>query len=83
MPAESTRCEYCHRHLESARFLRISTKAFQTPAGASPARNFADIAYIATFIRRCDVVAVQEVRGNLRALRYLLKELGDDWGGSS
>jgi len=56
------------------------TKAFQTPAGASPARNFADIAYIATFIRRCDVVAVQEVRGNLRALRYLLKELGDDWG---
>jgi endonuclease/exonuclease/phosphatase family metal-dependent hydrolase len=26
------------------------------------------------------VVAVQEVRGNLRALRYLLKELGDDWG---
>ncbi|WP_369265180.1 endonuclease/exonuclease/phosphatase family protein [Streptomyces sp. R35] len=31
-------------------------------------------------IRRFDVVAVQEVRGNLRALRYLLKVLGEDWG---
>lgn len=56
------------------------TKAWETPAGASPARNFADVTYIAAFIRRCDVVAVQEVRGNLRALRHLLKVLGDDWG---
>ena len=55
------------------------TKAWETPAGASPARNFADVTYIATFIRRCDVVAVQEVRGNLRALRHLLRVLGDDW----
>lgn len=55
------------------------TKAWETPAGASPKRNFADVCYIARFIRRCDVVAVQEVRGNLRALRYLLKVLGDDW----
>jgi endonuclease/exonuclease/phosphatase family metal-dependent hydrolase len=56
------------------------TKAWETPAGASPVRNFADATYIATFIRRCDVVAVQEVRGNLRALRHLLRVLGDDWG---
>ena len=56
------------------------TKAWETPAGASPVRNFADVTYIATFIRRCDVVAVQEVRGNLRALRHLLRVLGDDWG---
>jgi endonuclease/exonuclease/phosphatase family metal-dependent hydrolase len=55
------------------------TKDWQTPAGVSPKRNFADVTYIASFIRRCDVVAVQEVRGNLRALRYLLKALGDDW----
>ncbi|PAZ12899.1 hypothetical protein CLM62_27595 [Streptomyces sp. SA15] len=34
---------------------------------------------IAAVIRRFDVVAVQEVRGNLRALRYLLKVLGEDW----
>lgn len=56
------------------------TKEWQTPGGASPQRNFADVTYIATFIRRCDVVAVQEVRGNLRALRHMLKVLGDDWG---
>ncbi len=56
------------------------TKAWETPVGASPARNFADLTYIAAFISRCDVVAIQEVRGNLRALRYLLKVLGDDWG---
>ncbi|MDX6513479.1 MAG: hypothetical protein QOE36_2983 [Gaiellaceae bacterium] len=55
------------------------TKDWTTPEGASPRRNFADVVYIAEFIRRCDVVAVQEVRGNLRALRYLLKALGDDW----
>jgi hypothetical protein len=29
---------------------------------------------------RFDVVAVQEVRGNIRALRYLLKLLGEEWG---
>lgn len=34
---------------------------------------------IAAVIRRFDVVAVQEVRGNLRALRYLLKVLGEHW----
>lgn len=56
------------------------TKDWQTPEGASPRRNLADLAYIASFIRRCDVVAVQEVHGNLRALRYLMKILGEDWG---
>jgi endonuclease/exonuclease/phosphatase family metal-dependent hydrolase len=55
------------------------TKDWVTPAGGSPKRNFADVTYISRFIRRCDVVAVQEVRGNLRALRYMLKALGDDW----
>jgi hypothetical protein len=50
-----------------------------TPAGGSPKRNFAHVSYISRFIRRCDVVAVQEVRGNLRALRYMLKVLGDEW----
>jgi hypothetical protein len=55
------------------------TKYWETPAGDSPRRNFADVTYIASFIRRCDVLAVQEVRGNLRALSYMLKVLGDDW----
>ncbi len=55
------------------------TKDWETAKGVSPKRNFADIHYIATFIRRCDVVAVQEVRGNLRALRRVLEMLGEDW----
>ncbi|MES5820550.1 endonuclease/exonuclease/phosphatase family protein [Streptomyces sp. RG80] len=55
------------------------TKAWTTPEGVSPKRNFTDIHLIASVIRRFDVVAVQEVRGNLRALRYLLKVLGAEW----
>ncbi|MEU6378804.1 endonuclease/exonuclease/phosphatase family protein [Streptomyces sp. NPDC046909] len=55
------------------------TKAWKTPEGVSPKRNFTDIHLIASAVSRFDVVAVQEVRGNLRALRYLLKVLGEDW----
>ncbi len=55
------------------------TKDWVTPAGASPLRNFADIVYISTVARSFDVVAVQEVHGNLRALRYLMKVLGEEW----
>ncbi|TLS44421.1 hypothetical protein FE633_20675 [Streptomyces montanus] len=45
------------------------TKAWSTPEGASLKRNFTDLHLIAAVIRRFDVVALQEVRGNLRALR--------------
>jgi len=61
------------------RALSDLTKDWQTPGGASPLRNLADVHYIAAHIRRFDVVAVQEIRGNLRALRYLLKVLGERW----
>jgi endonuclease/exonuclease/phosphatase family metal-dependent hydrolase len=56
------------------------TKAWESKKGDSPKRNFSDIHQIAAVISHFDVVAVQEVRGNIRALRYLLKVLGDDWG---
>ena len=55
------------------------TKAWRTEEGATPKWNFTDVHAIAAVVRRFDVVAVQEVRGNLRALRYLLKVLGEDW----
>ncbi|WP_210582856.1 endonuclease/exonuclease/phosphatase family protein [Streptomyces sp. GESEQ-4] len=55
------------------------TKAWTTAEGASPKRNFTDVHVIASVVRRFDVVAVQEVRGDLRALRYLLKVLGEHW----
>jgi endonuclease/exonuclease/phosphatase family metal-dependent hydrolase len=64
--------------VESARFSDL-TKAWTTADGGSPKRNFADVHAIAAMIGRFDVVAVQEVRGNLRALRYLLKVLGEEW----
>jgi endonuclease/exonuclease/phosphatase family metal-dependent hydrolase len=56
------------------------TKAWESHQGDRPKRNYSDIHYIAAVISHFDVVAVQEVRGNIRALRYLLKVLGDDWG---
>jgi endonuclease/exonuclease/phosphatase family metal-dependent hydrolase len=56
------------------------TKNWRTGRDDSPKRNFADLAAIARIVSRFDVCAVQEVRGDLRALRYLLKALGPDWG---
>lgn len=47
----------------------------------SPKRNLRAMAVIAEVIRRFDVVAIQEVKRNTRALRLLLDEfLGPNWG---
>jgi endonuclease/exonuclease/phosphatase family metal-dependent hydrolase len=56
------------------------TKRYESRPGDSPKRNFRDIHCIAAVISHFDVVAIQEVRGNIRALRNLLKVLGDEWG---
>jgi hypothetical protein len=56
------------------------TKKWEAEPGDSPRRNLADLLYIAAIVSRFDVVAVQEVRGDLRALRHLLKLLGPEWG---
>ena len=56
------------------------TKKWQSIEGDSPRRDLADVLAIASVLSRFDVVAVQEVRSNLRALRHLLKALGPDWG---
>jgi endonuclease/exonuclease/phosphatase family metal-dependent hydrolase len=48
----------------------------------SPKRDLRALRYIGEIIARFDVIAIQEVVGNLRALRHLLKLLnrdGDDW----
>ncbi len=44
-----------------------------------PKRDLRGLLTIAEIIKRFDVVAIQEVQGNLRALRDLLKWLGEDW----
>jgi len=46
----------------------------------SPKRNLADALAIAAILSRFDVIAVQEARSNLRALRHVLKALGPEWG---
>jgi endonuclease/exonuclease/phosphatase family metal-dependent hydrolase len=45
-----------------------------------PKRNLADALAIAAVLSRFDVIAVQEARSNLRALRHVLKALGPEWG---
>ena len=50
-------------------------------AGAkdTPKRDLRGLLAIGEIVRRFDVVALQEVKGDLRALRDLLRWLGDDW----
>ncbi len=42
-------------------------------------RNFRAIWVISEIISRFDVIAVQEVMGNLRGLRVLMRCLGEEW----
>ncbi|HEX6688683.1 MAG TPA: endonuclease/exonuclease/phosphatase family protein [Solirubrobacterales bacterium] len=46
----------------------------------NPKRNLADALAIAAILSRFDVIAVQEARSNLRALRHVMKALGPEWG---
>lgn len=51
-----------------------------TAAGRdSPKRDLRGLRAICDVVRRFDVVAIQEVKGDLRALRDMLRWLGDDW----
>lgn len=45
----------------------------------SPKRDLRGLAAIKTIVSRFDVIAIQEVVGDLRALRDLIKALGSDW----
>lgn len=45
----------------------------------SPKRDLHALLAIANIIKRFDIIAVQEVKGNLKALRHMLKLLGDHW----
>lgn len=54
-------------------------ETFEEPE-SSPKRNLRALAHIAEIIRCFDVVALQEVRDDLTALRRLMDWLGPDWG---
>ena len=45
----------------------------------SPKRDFHSILCIAEIIKRFDVIAIQEIKSNIKALRDTLKVLGNDW----
>ncbi|MPZ98928.1 MAG: endonuclease [Dehalococcoidia bacterium] len=56
------------------------TPKWQADDGDSPKRDFHALRLIAEVVSRFDVVAIQELQGDLTAVRALLRVLGDDWG---
>src|SRR3954451_15396961 len=56
------------------------TEKWHAETDDSPRRDLRALSAIAEVISRFDVVAVQEVRANLRSLRHALKLLGPHWG---
>lgn len=55
------------------------TEKWRSEEGDQPKRDLAALRCIAEVIARFDVVAVQEVRENIKCLRHMLRLLGDDW----
>ena len=55
------------------------TRKWHSEDGDSPRRDLRAAMGIARILRRFDVIAVQEVKANLRALRDVLKLLGPHW----
>ncbi len=55
------------------------TEKWESAASDSPKRNLADVCAIAEIISRFDVVALQETRDDLSALRTLMRRLGSRW----
>ena len=55
------------------------TRKWHSDPADSPKRDLHSALCIAQILSRFDVIAVQEVRSNLRALRDVLKVLGSDW----
>lgn len=56
------------------------TKSWASQDDDSPRRDLHAAVLIADILSRFDVIAVQEVKGNLRALRHVLKRMGPRWG---
>lgn len=55
------------------------TDKWEAGEGDSPKRDLASLVFIEEIVKRFDVIAIQEVKGNIRALRHMLKLLGSDW----
>lgn len=55
------------------------TRKWKSSENDSPKRDYHSIVCIAEILRRFDVIAVQEVKANLKGLREVVKLLGNDW----
>ena len=55
------------------------TPKWNATAADSPKRDWRAVALIAVILKRFDVIAVQEIRRETEALRFLLSRLGPDW----
>ncbi|MDX1484486.1 MAG: endonuclease/exonuclease/phosphatase family protein [Alphaproteobacteria bacterium] len=55
------------------------TRKWTAAGNDSPKRDYRGLWAITEIMSRFDVVAVQEIKGNLRALRTLMKTLGEGW----
>lgn len=55
------------------------TREWTAGENDSPKRDLRGLLAIGEILRRFDVIAIQEVKGDLRALRDLMKWLGADW----
>ena len=56
------------------------TEKWASSQNDSPKRDLHALRCIAEIISRFDVVAIQEIKGKLKALRHMLKVLGPNWG---
>ncbi|MEQ8472486.1 MAG: endonuclease/exonuclease/phosphatase family protein [Marinoscillum sp.] len=55
------------------------TEKWEADEDDSPKRDLHALLAIANIVKRFDIIAVQEVKGNLKAFRHMLKLLGNDW----
>ena len=55
------------------------TRKWDSDETDSPKRDLHSVLCIAEIIKRFDVIAIQEVKANIRALRDTLKVLGENW----
>jgi len=56
------------------------TKKWEAGPGDSPKRDLHALLCISELVSRFDVIALQEVKANIKALRHMLKYLGSNWG---
>ncbi len=55
------------------------TEEWEADDNDSPKRDLHSLLAISEIVKRFDIIAIQEVKGDLKALRHLLKVLGDNY----